>query len=54
MALVLAGWTFLLGTSVAMIVRMIRRGRFEAVDNHFSVLPPAVRRWILGEPRERG
>jgi hypothetical protein len=52
-ALLLTAGAYLLGTSVAMIVRMARRARIDATDNQLSVLPPAVRRWILGEPRQR-
>jgi len=52
-ALLWAGGAYLMATSVAMVVRMTRRGRIDATDNQISVLPPAVRRWILGEPRQR-
>jgi hypothetical protein len=54
LALQLLQLAFVLGLSIAVIVRMFRRGRIEDVDNQESVLPPSVRRWILGESRRRG
>jgi hypothetical protein len=54
LALQLVQLAFVLGVSIAVIVRMFRRGRIEDVENDVSVLPPSVRRWILGESRRRG
>lgn len=44
-------WAFVLGTSVAVVVRMLRGGRIEGGHNQLSVLPPSVRRWMLGESK---
>jgi hypothetical protein len=51
--LVVLLWAFILGTSTAMLVRMFRRGRMSDGHGQLSVLPPSVRRWMLGEPRQR-